>query len=489
MLRETWRFMEKTGLWVKNSSLGPGQRAYATSSRANLHGSRTSSPREVIVLPSVQFSWKKSSVPTGNMSSAGMLSPSLPRQRGNETSGFPVLPEPAPQERGWPVRLPEPHNGRALCSDKVYRYANHKQERAQARQRNRPSREISRNKEVGLKLMEKHPTLSVSEAFLPVVPSGSVVSTSDGRLPLALDSPCEDCGLLFSRLSIARHMKVCSLRAKQGRAKKRLGSPAKPKDWSEGQGSTVVARVVTVGLTPGRYDQVLIHSNEDARPVTRTLVRSTLQNAGHGLPLLTDADKTYKTSSHEASNFRQCTKCGMVTAADKISIHQRLCRAPRMSTGTVAIPSTHDLLRVERNPQPRACSSTQPHKPVLCYICGRKYGSQSISIHEPQCLKKFNSQNDQLPIDERLPLPRRRGSVARVLLREEEEVMVARLPKKVFMDGKSEPKERLIQRYLESCYSEFEKELLPCKNCGRTFAAERLILHQPNCNARPLKLL
>uniref|UniRef100_A0A2I2YS77 C2HC/C3H-type domain-containing protein n=1 Tax=Gorilla gorilla gorilla TaxID=9595 RepID=A0A2I2YS77_GORGO len=26
---------------------------------------------------------------------------------------------------------------------------------------------------------------------------------------------------------------------------------------------------------------------------------------------------------------------------------------------------------------------------VVCYICGREYGTKSISIHEPQCLKKM----------------------------------------------------------------------------------------------------
>ena len=42
---------------------------------------------------------------------------------------------------------------------------------------------------------------------------------------------------------------------------------------------------------------------------------------------------------------------------------------------------------------------------VICYICGREYGSRSISIHEPQCLKKWKAENDKLPRDQRRPVP------------------------------------------------------------------------------------
>ena len=42
---------------------------------------------------------------------------------------------------------------------------------------------------------------------------------------------------------------------------------------------------------------------------------------------------------------------------------------------------------------------------VICYICGREYGSRSISIHEPQCIKKWHAENDRLPRDQRRPPP------------------------------------------------------------------------------------
>ena len=44
---------------------------------------------------------------------------------------------------------------------------------------------------------------------------------------------------------------------------------------------------------------------------------------------------------------------------------------------------------------------------VICYICGREYGTMSISIHEPQCIKKWQMDNDQLPRGQRRPLPKK----------------------------------------------------------------------------------
>ena len=44
---------------------------------------------------------------------------------------------------------------------------------------------------------------------------------------------------------------------------------------------------------------------------------------------------------------------------------------------------------------------------VVCYICGQKFGSKSIGIHEPQCLKKWHAENDKLPKRDRRPEPKK----------------------------------------------------------------------------------
>ena len=34
---------------------------------------------------------------------------------------------------------------------------------------------------------------------------------------------------------------------------------------------------------------------------------------------------------------------------------------------------------------------------VICYLCGRQFGSMSIGIHQPQCLAKWHRENNRLP--------------------------------------------------------------------------------------------
>ena len=52
-------------------------------------------------------------------------------------------------------------------------------------------------------------------------------------------------------------------------------------------------------------------------------------------------------------------------------------------------------------------SAQQGPKTVVCYICGREFGSKSIAIHEPQCLEKWKVQNAQQPKELRRPLPKK----------------------------------------------------------------------------------
>ena len=44
---------------------------------------------------------------------------------------------------------------------------------------------------------------------------------------------------------------------------------------------------------------------------------------------------------------------------------------------------------------------------VICYICGREYGTKSIDIHAPQCIEKWHRENDALPKHMRRPTPKK----------------------------------------------------------------------------------
>lgn len=107
---------------------------------------------------------------------------------------------------------------------------------------------------------------------------------------------------------------------------------------------------------------------------------------------------------------------------------------------------------------------------VVCYICGREYGTRSIGIHESQCLAKWNIENEKLP-----PNQRRKPLV-------KPQVLPSISAKATRQD---------IDRWNDIASQSAAAQLLPCENCGRTFNPDRLEIHQRSCrpgnSAKPIK--
>ncbi|XP_018334592.1 zinc finger protein 474-like [Agrilus planipennis] len=99
-----------------------------------------------------------------------------------------------------------------------------------------------------------------------------------------------------------------------------------------------------------------------------------------------------------------------------------------------------------------------------CYICGRPFSISSINIHEPQCLKKWNIQNDKLPKDKRRPEPKK--------------------PDFVFTPVGELNYEATFDRIWDNHLS----ELIPCNQCGRTFFPDRIEKHERACAGNGLKV-
>ncbi|KGL73988.1 Zinc finger protein 474, partial [Tinamus guttatus] len=98
---------------------------------------------------------------------------------------------------------------------------------------------------------------------------------------------------------------------------------------------------------------------------------------------------------------------------------------------------------------------------IICYICGREYGTKSISIHEPQCLKKWHQENDMLPKHLRRPEPRKPE--------------VSYIQAKGFYD---------LDSLNNAAWISAQNQLVPCDICGRTFLPDRLIVHQKSCKPK-----
>lgn len=117
--------------------------------------------------------------------------------------------------------------------------------------------------------------------------------------------------------------------------------------------------------------------------------------------------------------------------------------------GTAIVSQPSDSSDMSRTPFPRR----PPFK--VCYICGREFGSQSISIHEPKCLEKWHIENNQLPKHLRRPEPR----------------------KPEVPTGGS----YTLADENEAAYYSAQAQFVPCRNCGRTFFPDRLPVHERCC--------
>ena len=105
--------------------------------------------------------------------------------------------------------------------------------------------------------------------------------------------------------------------------------------------------------------------------------------------------------------------------------------------------------------RPTSFQPSPPSKPrtVICYICGREFGSKSLPIHEPQCLRKWKNENSKLPRGLQKPMPRKPSAVG----------------------GSSAS---------EAARNAAKENLVACRKCGRTFRPDRIEKHESVCRPK-----
>jgi len=112
-------------------------------------------------------------------------------------------------------------------------------------------------------------------------------------------------------------------------------------------------------------------------------------------------------------------------------------------------------MNVSSGKKPKA----HPHL-VICYICGRNYSSASFSIHEPNCIKKFQLENPGKPIPKK--------------------PVIGGGDNETPVGGKLTAKQ--INDYNEACREQFlDQGREACPNCGRKFLPDRLPIHLRSC--------
>ncbi|XP_071795176.1 zinc finger protein 474-like [Asterias amurensis] len=161
----------------------------------------------------------------------------------------------------------------------------------------------------------------------------------------------------------------------------------------------------------------------------------------------------YNQAAQQSANSQllPCENCGRTFLPDRLPVHQRSCGPPGTRGGSSASQQTSS---------PKNFNNTGKPRTVVCYICGREFGSKSLPIHEPQCLQKWKIQNQQLPRELR-----------------------QRVPKKPEILGT--PTGKLSAETInEAAWQAHKANLVPCDNCGRTFATDRIVKHTTSCRAQ-----
>ncbi|XP_017715208.1 PREDICTED: zinc finger protein 474 [Rhinopithecus bieti] len=141
-----------------------------------------------------------------------------------------------------------------------------------------------------------------------------------------------------------------------------------------------------------------------------------------------------------------CESCGRTFLPDNLLVHQRSCK-PK-GEGPRAPNSSHHLTGLKKA---RRGTPARP-RTVICYICGREFGTLSLPIHEPKCLEKWKIENDRLPVELHQPLLR-----------------------------KPQP----LPTAQSSQAGPSQAQLVSCPNCSLTFTSDRFLVHQRSCKTQP----
>jgi hypothetical protein len=100
---------------------------------------------------------------------------------------------------------------------------------------------------------------------------------------------------------------------------------------------------------------------------------------------------------------------------------------------------------------------------LVCYICGREYGTRSLGIHLKTCIKKWHMANEQKDRKDRRPIPQCPPALFKLL-------------DKKTVSGLD------LKEYNEEAYDNYNTAVLvACENCGRTFSDTALRHHRGAC--------
>lgn len=120
------------------------------------------------------------------------------------------------------------------------------------------------------------------------------------------------------------------------------------------------------------------------------------------------AENPYKSGAEGGGDLKPCCKCGRKFNAARLPKHESVCKGTGGPNTLGMSATTSNFNPQTKNAQiaeyPQQKEILRP-RAIMCYICGREYGTKSIGIHLKTCKEKFIVQESQKPANQRKALP------------------------------------------------------------------------------------
>eukprot|EP00756_Hemistasia_phaeocysticola_P015005 Hpha_TRINITY_DN15380_c1_g4::TRINITY_DN15380_c1_g4_i1::g.89624::m.89624 len=107
---------------------------------------------------------------------------------------------------------------------------------------------------------------------------------------------------------------------------------------------------------------------------------------------------------------------------------------------------------------------------LVCYLCGQQFGKASLPIHQPQCYYKRLVEWERGDVETRGARPLHPDEAAKDM-----EKLMAEVPE-------CATQEETVERFNQMQFESFQRQMVACDNCGRTFFPDRLVIHKRSCH-------
>jgi hypothetical protein len=94
-------------------------------------------------------------------------------------------------------------------------------------------------------------------------------------------------------------------------------------------------------------------------------------------------------------SLEPCPNCARTFLPDSLKIHLKGCNKAHGKPPDSGLPGS---------PEKKPAFITRP-RTIVCYICGREYGTASIDIHLKTCKQKWEYEEAKKPVNQRRPIP------------------------------------------------------------------------------------